>query len=573
MSGTADPSPQNLSAWSRMQLGWLNPRVIRPPGFGGKTTGTVNLARLGDRGDEASTNADRAVMVILPPVEKVIDLTALPAKSGKAALYGGQGNDMKRTMTRTVDLSAAKSAALSFDAWWEIEGGWDFAYVEVKTEDGWTRLLPTDRRHMPAKHGHDGKNTTPGFTGLSGDLDGDGKNESGVGCDPSTEVKTGEDRAGERDNPCLAPSWVRPSFDLGAFAGQAELELRIRYYTDGAAVMRGVLIDNVEIQVDGKALVASDFESGADGWTLDGFASSPGRHQILVPHYYLLEFRDPSDTSDYDAALAQSSWSFYHDPAGDRMIAIESRKRPGVLIWYFNGAYAWSENDPAINGPGKGYLLAVDANPQEIELPGFEGMLIGNGEADPSSHYDVKRPEAQSALEASYARTVCFIRSRAYLPPGQRCRKVAEVGKLTIEGKKPMYTYEVINEHLPGTRDGFRKVSELVDTREAKNQKTYRLRDRSLRHLHTYDSPFSFDAFERGTVIYQVKDGALVEIGARSYPDVTTFTDARAARWLNPKLPFGGVGVPAVGLSLEIAEPGAGAPDNARAAVQYTWKR
>ena len=36
MSSTSDPVAQNLSAWSRLMLGWLKPRVFLPPEFGGQ---------------------------------------------------------------------------------------------------------------------------------------------------------------------------------------------------------------------------------------------------------------------------------------------------------------------------------------------------------------------------------------------------------------------------------------------------------------------------------------------------------------------------------------------------------
>lgn len=567
MSATTSPSPQSLSAWSRIQLGWLNPRVIRPPEFGGEASGQLSIARLGDLGDGTAEAADRAVMVVLPPLEKVIDLGGLPPASGKTALYGGQGNEMNRTMELAVDLSGKTSAELAFDAWWEIEGGWDFAYIEVAGGgEGYKRLIPTDRRFMPAKHGHDGKTTTPGLTGLSGDLDGDGKNESAAGCDPKAEVKTGEDKAGAEANPCLTPTWVRPSFDLSPWAGKKDVKVRIRYFTDGAAVMRGLLVDNVEIRADGQVIAAGDFESGTGDWKLDGFSESAGRHQILVPHYYLLEYRDPYQTDDYDKALAESSWSFYHDPAGDRMLAVEVRRRPGLLIWYFNGAYAWSENDPAINGPGKGYLLAVDSRPSEIALPGFEAYYGDD-------KYDLTPAEAQAALAESYRETVCFVRSRAYLPRGVRCRRGKGAAAYTIDGKRAMYSYEVINEYLPGDRDGFRKIGELVDVRERQKQKTYRLRDRTLRHLHTYDAPFAPAAFPGGLKIYQAKDGALTELESRAYPAVTRFDDADNGSWLNQALPFGGVATPAAGFSLEVGEPARGAPGNTAATVRYRWKR
>ena len=568
MSSTTSPSPQNLSAWSRMQLGWLNPRVIRPPGFGGPGSGQVSIARLGDLGDGTEETADRAVMVVLPPLEKVIDLGGLPASSGKTALYGGQGNEMNRTMELAVDLSGARSPELSFDAWWEIEGGWDFAYVEVAAGDEpFARVVPADRRHMPAKHGHDGKSTVPGFTGLSGDLDGDGKNESAEGCDPKVEVKTGEDKAGAEDNPCLTPSWVRPSFDLSPWAGKKDVRVRVRYFTDGAAVMRGILVDNVEIRAGGETIARHDFESGTGAWKLDGFARSSGRHDILVPHYYVLEYRDPYKTDDYDKALAQSSWAFYHDPAGDRMVAVEARRRPGLLVWYFNGAYAWSENDPAINGPGKGYLLPVDSRPSEIALPGFESLFAGD-------KYNIVSEAAQKALARSFAETVCFVRSRGYLPRGQRCRRRGKAAAAyTIDGKQARYSYEVINEYLPDARDTFRKISELVDVRAQKGKAVYRLRDRTLRHLHTYDAPLSPSPFAAGLRFYQAKDGKLTELEARAYPAVSRFDDTETVTWLNPALPFGGVATPATGLTLEVGEPASGAPGNTAVTVRFRWKR
>ncbi|MBL4632892.1 MAG: immune inhibitor A [Kofleriaceae bacterium] len=186
MSGTASPSPQNMSSWSRLMLGWLKPKIITPPAFGGAASVDFSLRTLDDPAD-VTGDAERAAMIILPPKKKKIELTALPEASGKWALYSGQGNELSRTATLQLDLSKVTDGAeLSFDAWWEIEPGWDFAYLELSADGGksWQRKLPTDSAHMPAKHGHDGKTTLPGFTGLSGDLDGDGKNESNADCDP-----------------------------------------------------------------------------------------------------------------------------------------------------------------------------------------------------------------------------------------------------------------------------------------------------------------------------------------------------------------------------------------------------
>jgi len=589
MSGTASPSPQNLSAWSRLQLGWLKPQIIVPPEFGGKKSGTIELRTL----DDAPGNgAPRALMVVLPPKQRTIELSKLLAAGGTWALYSGQGNDLNRKATLALDLTAAKGRVeLSFDAWWQIEGGWDFAYVETSTDGGtsWRRRVPADRKFMPAKHGHDGKNTLPGFTGLSGDFDGDGKNESYQGCDPKKKIAHGEDATGGEKPPCLKASWVRPVFDLSDLAGKKAL-VRWRYFTDGAAVENGLLIDNVKVSA---ANISEDFEAAPGAaWKLDGFTRSKGHHEILVPHFYLLEYRDPYGAPipggyRYDAALAKPGYSFYYDTKTKKLRAVQVRQRPGVVVWYYNGAYAWSENDPSTNGPGKGYLLAVDSNPNEIDLPGLDMFFRGKA-ADFDTHYDIKSFGAQKLLSNVYTKTVCFVRSRRYMPSPKEGRvrrlsprgcgrnRLGRVTRIKIDGKRLRYGYEIVNELLPGkARRKFKGVGEAVDTRRRKGKLSYRMRDRTLRNLHTRDSSFSLEPFADGVVYYEVgKNGRkLVKVGSKAYPAEPRFNDTTAKRWLNPKLPFGGVAVPGSGFSFELAKPGAGAGAGAKVEVKWSWTK
>ena len=127
------------------------------------------------------------------------------------------------------------------DAWWQIEAGWDFVYVEarpLKPGQPWARLV--DPKRMLAKHGHDGPKSLPGFTGRSGDLDGDGKNESAAGCNPKEEIAHGEDKAGV--HPCERSTWSDARFDLSRYVGE-RIKVRLRYFTDPAAVESGILID------------------------------------------------------------------------------------------------------------------------------------------------------------------------------------------------------------------------------------------------------------------------------------------------------------------------------------------
>jgi immune inhibitor A len=577
-----------MSSWSRAQLGWLKPKVVLPPQLSGPQETTIHLRRLDDPQADEKGDADRAALVVLPPKTVAIDLGGLPPASGKWALYSGQGNQLNRTAELDLDLRAHKGGPLelSFDAWWEIEGGWDFAYVETSVDGGssWKRRLPVDRRHMPAKHGHDGKNTIPGFTGLSGDLDGDRKNESNAACDPKKELPQGEDKAGKDKSPCLQPSWVQVSFDLADLAGQ-RARIRVRYFTDMAAVMRGIMIDNLALS--GVPLVG-DFEGELDTrLKLKGFSKSAGSHRLLVPQYYLLEYRDPygpvpAGEHRYDSAMNNPMPLFYHHPKDGKMMAVEMRPRPGVVVWYYNGDYAWSENDPAINGPGRGYALVVDANPNEVALPGFEAWYQGT-EGNYDTHYDITAETAQKAVERSYLETLCFVRNPSYLPKDLRAsggvlprgcgQGTAPVDELTTGGRRLMYAYQVANELLPGpARDARQRAGELVDSKTRKGKTSYRLRDRSLRYLHTFDAPFALDPFEDGVVFYKVGKTKLKRIGARPHPAVPRFDDTLKARWLNPKLPFGGIETPQAGFSFELDKPSADAPPGTQVTVKMKWR-
>lgn len=584
MSATSDPEPQNLSAWSRIQLGWLRPAIIRPPAYGGKRVQSVYLRALDDPLDPpAQARAHqtaglwRAALVPLPPKRRALHLTPLPRDNGARALYSGQGNDLERAVELRADLTAHQGPVrLAFDVWHDIEAGWDFAYLETSTDGRrWTRRLPLDRKVMPAAHGHDGKDTTPGFTGLSGDTDGDGKNESNRGCDPAKKRAHGEDRMNAGKDPCRAATWTRAAFALDDLAGQ-RARIRLRYYTDMAAVNPGILIDDLELTA-GAAVIREDFEGALHpAIRLDGFVSSPGHHTLAVPHYYLLEYRDPyaSGTDRPDRGIAHDpALRFYATPTGE-LRAIRVRPRPGVVAWYADGAHPWSENDPADTGPGRGFLLAVDAWPNELALPGLEPWMRGTPETF-DTRYDTKPDAIQQTLATAWRDTLCFVRNDGWRPKGLTCASpAAGLAALTLDGRPLLYSYQRTGDHLPGpARERFVPVGELLDDRTRSGQTTYRLRDRSLRHLHTYDAPFALDDFPDGIEHYVVRDGRLVRTGSAPHPAVSSFTDATPARWQNPHLPFGGVSVPAEGFGFRLAKPRLGAPASARVKVYFTFDR
>ena len=259
-----------------------------------------------------------------------------------------------------------------------IEAEWDYLYVEVAGEDEpFRRIMPMDKGTVddthsviPSGKGHEGAGSLPGFTGRSGDLDGDGKVEIAAGCDPTTERTLAEDRVGSTAaDPCESAQWIGAGFDLSEYRGR-EVTIRFTYFTDMAAVEGGALLDNIAIPAIG---FREDFE-GPDlaGWQTRGFTLSSGQHHLAVPHFYLLEYRDPyrefASVKNYDQALSHPGFLFFPDRDGD-MSALNVNYRPGVVMWYYNGEFLWSQNEHADTGPGRGFLLVVDSNPQEFEIP------------------------------------------------------------------------------------------------------------------------------------------------------------------------------------------------------------
>ena len=594
MSSTAGRFPQELSAWSRMMLGWLEPCVLRPPEFGGAGSRSVHLKTMNDwsgtAGGSRPPGLCDAVMVILPPKVRALDLGPLTSRQRRQAVYTGQGNEMNRYLSRTFDLTGVEEQPiLEFDLWFEIEGDYDYLYLEASTDGlNYQRLLPTDKDSatdaqsiMPSRKGHDGDGTLPGFTGRSGDLDADGKVESAPGCDPSRPKQLAEDRVGGEQDPCEIGQWIRARFDLSAYRGK-EVEIRFHYFTDMAAVEAGALIDNVKIEALG---FSEDFEgSELKGWEVEGFSLSGGAHRLPVPHFYVLEYRDPwqdfEAAFNYDSTMRRESQVFYRDPESGEFRAFDVRYRSGVVLWYANGSFLWSQNEPSMQGPGQGFLLVVDSNPQEFRYPAVPAQYFKR-EKD-RSYYDFDE-KAQEWLRRNYLDILCFQRRPEYFPPDlpERDREACRQGKdgpplerLRFQDKKLVYGYTLYNELLPGPdREPYRGTTNLVDIRLRKNRLTYRLYDRLLRFYHSADAPFALEPFRDGIVLYREDQGQMVPFDGVDFPALHEFSDSDPARYLNPHLPFGSARIPTAGFGFRLAKPGSDAPRGARVKVQMNWTR
>jgi hypothetical protein len=152
---------------------------------------------------------------------------------GQYSWWSNRGDQSNSTLTRSIDLRNVSDATLDFSAWYEIEDGYDYAYVQVSTDGGnkWDILRgkhTTDENPVGNAFG-------PGWTGTSGGGD--------------------------------TPEWVEESVDLSPYAGK-EILLRFEMVTDDAVNKPGLLIDNLRIpQINWQ----DDGESGENGWTSAGW--------------------------------------------------------------------------------------------------------------------------------------------------------------------------------------------------------------------------------------------------------------------------------------------------------------
>jgi hypothetical protein len=160
---------------------------------------------------------------------------ALPA-DGAFMWWSGRANQSDMSLTHQFDLSGVSSATLLYDAFFEIERGYDFAYLFVSADDGesWQPLVA---EHMSGLDPRD----NPGGSALTDRF------YSGPGG-----------------------KWLAEQVDLSAYAGQRIL-VRFQYLTDPIFTGSGLLLDNIRIPEIG-------FEDGAENgvgeWTAVGFLRS-----------------------------------------------------------------------------------------------------------------------------------------------------------------------------------------------------------------------------------------------------------------------------------------------------------
>jgi hypothetical protein len=177
------------------------------------------------------------------------DWAGTMANSGVYEWYSDAEAWAWRSFYQTFDIPMT-GATLNFYTFFEIEGDWDYGYVEVydHTTGEWTTLdapgtvdyvaHPQDNPNTPAGRepmDYEAAGEWHGFTGYSG-------------------------------------GWVPVSMDLTPFAGHT-IDLYFTTWQDGAFTLQMMYVDDVEIPEVG---FFDDIEAGEDGWTSTGWYVTDG---------------------------------------------------------------------------------------------------------------------------------------------------------------------------------------------------------------------------------------------------------------------------------------------------------
>ena len=233
--------PGDLSAWDKLQLGWLDYQVVQ--------AGQKALVALGPH--EYNTEKPQALAVVLPK-KHVVKEYGDPF-AGAQMWWSDQRRRPRHDDVRDHSTSPGRRRRPSrAKVRYDIEAGYDYLYAQVSNDGGatWTPLDGT------------------------------------VGGEPFSRDAS--------DNPAIdgdsGGEWVDLAVPLTSVVGSTPI-FRFLYRTDGGVALDGFFADDVTITVDGTAVVTSGAESGDEGWTLDGFRATTGTEAGDYDNYYLASYR------------------------------------------------------------------------------------------------------------------------------------------------------------------------------------------------------------------------------------------------------------------------------------------
>jgi immune inhibitor A len=297
----------DFAAWDKLQLGWLDYEIV--------PAGAQRTLELGPH----EYNSAKAQGVVIPLPDRKRDFDYGPPASGSKMWWSDSGDNLQNTLTREVDLTGKKTAALSLQARYDIEMDFDYLYVEASTDGGasWTPLDGT------------------------------------VGGKPF--IRDGGDApavAGSSDK-----KWVDMSVPLDAYAGK-KTTLRFEYRTDGGFAPAGFFADDITVAADGKPVFTDGAENGANGWQTNGFRTVGQMETRSFDNFYIASNRTYEGTDQY---MKTGPYNF-GDPKKPDWVD-HFPYQTGLLVSYWDTSYKDNNTSAHL---GEGQILPVDAHPQPI---------------------------------------------------------------------------------------------------------------------------------------------------------------------------------------------------------------
>jgi immune inhibitor A len=299
--------PGDLASWNKLQLGWLSYVNVQ--------AGDKKIVNLGP--EEYNTRNWQAAIVTLPDKKVITDLGAPFA--GQKQYFSGNRDSLDTSLSRTIDLSTASTAAMTLKGRYNIEEGYDFLTFEASTDGGTT------------------------WATLDGTVGGAAFPRTSAG----TPALTGEEAV-----------WSDIVVPLDGYAGRKPT-VRLHYVTDGGVSAGGFFGDDISVVTDGRAGPVDGAE-GTPTWT--GFSVVGATSTATYPNFYIAGSRS---YITYDKYLQTGPYNFGWASTKPDWVEHFAYQQ-GLLISYKDDSY--HDNNTATH-PGGGENLVVDAHPEPFAKP------------------------------------------------------------------------------------------------------------------------------------------------------------------------------------------------------------
>jgi len=587
MSNNARLQAQEFSSYSKLSLGWLNPKII----LQGETTsaylGAYNFVSKNQRDNlgqftgpnlveqyindkkfnfnilsevpEFEEPVYRSIVALTEPTPEDILVVDPPTYTGNQMAYSGRFDGEIRSLKMSFKVPEQGPAVLTFDTYYHVETLTNFNspddQIEVKVDYDLGRVLINGELKEELRL-------------ISGDDNYDTLNENNPLCEGNrvlelrkkmiTGTLTDDDKIefGQKLKICRTPTWVKKSYDLSSLRGQL-VDVEIQLQTDDGYTELGLVVDNIKL---GDKTV--DFENASDLQFGKFIKLSAGKYQEFHNQFYLFEYRTPGEkylrsgkeiSYNMDNNISPGNQSFFLEQGNNladqfRMVTFDYQ--PGVLVWYYNSKYGRTTNDPALHN-GKGYLLVLNSKVKELGLP---GIWDNPDLKDESGVYKRESKQLKDLVKSQYEKFICFSHTKyqTYIsgetPACDDPQTLDYMTNLSFQGKKLIYRRENFNEVLPinqyqnfGVGKPFRN-----DTPIRTGLSTFRPKDSEE------FAPFKVYKEKNGTMVL---DKLLTE-SAPKFKAVASFDDTQSVFAENEQFQGDTVVVEKKGLSFHVMQPG-----------------